>query len=418
MRTCVFAFVIASVSMVAGTAHAEPPWCKSLEGGVDPVYLKDAVADTDTKKAVYALVVMTCRPDADAKQAASQLAAARAKIGPKLGMVEDDWADAAMWADAQPSSRGNDYPLLYMSTQNKAASAYTPIEQYELLLNTTLEVVYQADLFPKLTETGRLGYVKNCIQHDHPIHWAICQADIDSLDRKAAFAEIRGDTTHSGYDRMIARLALDGLDARLTRHAADVKPLLAKDEAYGKMFAAAAAGRKTWASANPKLVELANAMDDARMSKSNKAYAGCVDKTWPALSAAIAAIPAKTYENMDRTARAPDPTIEQQAILKLINAPNGHLAALAHGVCLAGDKNNDPFLGYLVPALERWPGFRGPHTSAQTAILTAGLELDTKGESIDYELERHAWLHNTSSPDGEYGFGIVDSIKIKGDQAT
>lgn len=402
-------------------AHAQVPgWCKSYQGrdhnGVDT-----ALKEDDPEWNVYALVTNTCQPDSDAKAAAAKLTEARARWGKRLDLTEDEWADAAEWASAPQSNRGFKSTIA-RPDQKTPWSRLPPIDQYQLLLDASNDRNYMADAMgPQLSELGRLGYVMSCTKEPYIVNTgvgnALCAGDIEALDRAKMIAEVRADK-HGGYERMMMRFVLLRLDDRLKAHDARVKALVAKDEAYGKMIDVAKQARKTWATtADPKLVELAQAMDDARVSNSNKAYAGCYDKTWAAFSGVVAKLPAKAFGNMNL-----DPQTHgygEQAMSVVVAAPNGYLAGLAHMLCGKADKEKpDPWFGLLSDALMWYPGHRGPRTAAQTALIDANLTLDDRSEKIDYGLERHEWASVYTSAKGDFGRGVIDSVKVTGDKAT
>jgi hypothetical protein len=80
-----------------------------------------------------------------------------------------------------------------------------------------------------------------------------------------------------------------------------VKKLLARDPVYAKLFELGKATTKSWndnAKARADVLALVLAMDDARVTQSRKASAGCSEKTWAAFAAAISSVPAKRFENM------------------------------------------------------------------------------------------------------------------------
>lgn len=70
-------------------------------------------------------------------------------------------------------------------------------------------------------------------------------------------------------------------------------------------------------------------------------------------------------------------------------------------------------IGY---AIVRWPGFRGPRTSTQTAILTAGLKLDDRNATIDYPDLGREWIRGDGNSGSKHG--AIASIKVEGETAT
>jgi hypothetical protein len=252
-------------------ARAEPGWCKSTEGKLS-VYgsLKDIYSEDDPLDAVYSLVAAICFPDDEAKGQMKQLEATRAEWSKRLAMTEEDWADAAVWASHDQGSRNA--PSLYARDSKMAWSQWTPIDQYGGILNSTLgdssrvvDAAYLTDAFgAKLSEAGRLAYITVCLgSNAGVVEMAMCQPDIVALDPKKLNTELRGDTVHDGYQRMVVRIAAYQLQPKLKQRATNVKALIAKDPGYAKMFSLAEAARKDAARSDPKLLELLGLMDDA-----------------------------------------------------------------------------------------------------------------------------------------------------------
>jgi hypothetical protein len=269
----------------------------------------------------------------------------------------------------------------------------------------------------KLTETARLAYVEKCIDADEVVLAAMCQADIDALDRKKIASELRADRSYTGYERMLIRFALDRLGAKLAAHAKEVETWKKKDPAYAKMFDLAVAARKSWettAGANAQLLDLVLQMDDARATSSKKAFEGCEAKTWAAFKAGMATIPAKEFESLP-TDEVPS-TFLTGAIGIVGNSFPAYNAAIALYMCHQGINKKDDLLAQTIGvALQRWPGYRGPRSAAFTAILTAGLELDDTSSKISYPTLVRVWLQGSSSGGN---MGTIAKIKKDGDFAT
>ena len=162
--------------------------------------------------------------------------------------------------------------------RKRAWSTFDNIDQFVWLNSDlgasdslTLDHNYLADGFgARLTETGRLAYIKGCIKNGTgPVQWAMCQGDIERLDIKKALAEVRENKAYAGWDKIRLRIMIDGFKVTLTEHAAKVKQLIASDPGYAKMFELAAATRKDWDErykADAALIALADKMDDARIT--------------------------------------------------------------------------------------------------------------------------------------------------------
>src|SRR5215207_87492 len=209
---------VASLLIVAlateTAARAEPAWCKGATELRVYGSLKDVYTEDDPRDAIYTLVAATCFPEPDARAEAKQLEATRQLWSKKLAMAEADWADAAVWASRQQIERNS--PTIYPGGEKTAWSAYSPIDQYGGLLNSTTgdssrvtDPAYLADaLGAKLSEAGRLAFITVCVRDSAPpAEWAICQGDIEAFDPRKLSAELRGDTAHDGYHRTVLRIA-------------------------------------------------------------------------------------------------------------------------------------------------------------------------------------------------------------------
>lgn len=404
--------------VVPASAFAGPPaWCSALKDARLDSDLNSALTSDDVNWAVYALVSATCQPDSEAAGRQKDVAAARAKWQARLAMVDGDWADAAAWAAEDQSTRHS--TSLRNDQPKRAWSSLDPVGQY-IALNFDLANDYDADyladaLEPRLSEAGRLAYIGWCLRsrNENAVLWAICQPDIDAFNVKKLSEELRADKAHSGYERFTIRLNAYRFRPELAEHAKAVKAKKAEDPAYAQMFQIAATTRKDWAakrSANAALYDLALAMDDARVTNSRKAFAGCEDKTEAAFKAAVSAIPAASYG--DIRAEMPNDVLDKAATL-IVGEPRGYLAASAYVVCMAAGEP-DVVVRYLGTAMERWPGFRGPRTSGMAAILGAGLQLDERGSEIEYPNVRRGWFSQSRSSNGG-GWGTVAKVKAGAD---
>jgi len=405
------------VVVPASSLAASPAWCSAHKDSRLDSDLNSALTSDDVNWAVYALVSATCQPDSEASSRQKDVAAARAKWSTRLAMAEGDWADAAAWAAEDQSTRHS--TSLRNDQPKRAWSSLDPVGQY-IALNFDLANDYDADyladaLEPRLSEAGRLAYIGWCLRsrNENAVLWAMCQPDIDAFNVKKLSDELRADKDHSGYERFTIRLNAYRFRSDLAEHAKAVKAKKGEDPAYAKMFEIAAATRKDWAakrSANAALYDLALAMDDARVTNSRKSFAGCEDKTEAAFKAAVSAIPAAKYGNIRD--EMPNDVLDKAATL-IVGEPRGYLAASAYYVCMAAGQP-DVVVRYLGSAMERWPGFRGPRTSAMSAILGAGLQLDDRGAEIEYPSVRRGWLSQSRSSNGG-GWGLVSKVKAGAD---
>jgi hypothetical protein len=202
-----------------------------------------------------------------------------------------------------------------------------------------------------------------------------------------------------------------------------VKKLIASDPGYGKLFEIAAATRKEWegrAQSDAALLALAAEMDDARATKSRKAFAGCEDKTWAAWKTAMATVPAKKFEGM-RDDRENGKSFVDTAMGPIVTNPSAYLASVAMLTCMTvGQERNahhDILIRLLGDATQRWPGFRGPRTATQTAVLTAGIELDDRDAKLEFPEVFRPFDGGGGSRSGG-GAGVIGSLKPNGKTTT
>jgi hypothetical protein len=394
-------------SFTSSRAEAEPAWCAPVAGKLLHGNVKDALTSADPRVAIPSIIAGLCHatPNTEEVQRAREIEAARQRMMKRLAMTEADWIDAAEWASEHQGklmSTSLDYD------RKKAWSALTPIEQFAAITHADDEASYVADTFgSNLSEVGRFAYAQWCFgSRRGPVEWAVCQPDL-AIDPAKLAVQLR--TSGTGYQRMALRIDFFEYAAKLKEHAAKVKETIAKDSAYEKVFAVAAQGRKT--ALDEKLVALALAMDDARVTNSRKAYAGCAETTWPVLKAAIAAIPAAKFANISDDAAGVS-ALERAAGV-IANDPNGYLAALSFAMCHRADEKQDYLVRSLGGALVRWPGFRGPRTSAITAILNSGIEPDDRGEKLEYPSVRREWIGDSTGSSGG-ARGVIAKLDRKG----
>jgi len=125
-------------------------------------------------------------------------------------------------------------------------------------------------------------------------------------------------------------------------------------------------------------------MDDARATDSRNAFAGCEDTTWKAWRAAMVALPAKRFEGMVED-RAHGRRFVDTSMAPIVGSPATYLASVALVTCMTvgQERSSEPDV-LLGDALARWPGFRGPRTATETAILTAGISLEDRDAKLEY----------------------------------
>jgi len=404
------AVVIAALG--AKTAQAAPPWCNV--GGDIRVAAQTDVETSFNKswqRALYAIVQNTCRPHPDSIKRAQEIEAARAQWSKQLGLSEADWADLADWATVS-AGFAIDLSNVRLEPYDKrfAFSTLTPIDQFAGFVNgvpnsisdSDGDKLYLADaLGPKLSETGRLGFVRWCVRENNPVTLAICGTEIGRLDRKKIVDEVRADN-RSGREKMTVRAVLWQLDDEIASYKASVAKWKAKDPAYGRMFEIAEKTRKQWDTIwndQKPLLDLVLAMDDARETRSKKALDGCEAKAWPAWRDAVAKIPASKFVGFPTDMAHSWFAAAADVVLA---TPEGYLVSVALASCLKDQTDKDALLNTLASVLESTPGLRGPHLASHWAIVSAGLELDEAGATIDYPRVRHDSRFDGVSQNGYY----------------
>jgi hypothetical protein len=417
--TIILGSLCALVAHTATAAAAPPSWCKG--GPNKPTYfLSSLYTEASVDRALIGIVAASCYPGEDVANQEKQLAALRDAWSKKLSLVEADWTDVSEWAHLPQYLRGD--PKIAVTDRQAAWTAYSPLDQYGDLITGNMgqeDAAYLADAFgAKLTQLGRLGYVAYCVDQnsqDPAVRWAMCATDAEQLDLGKIAAEIRGDATHGAGDRMAARItAYEVITQKLPTYFADTKALRAKDPAYEKMFALGKAAHAQWAATDARWIALASELDDARITGSRSASAGCIAKTWEAWKSVVAAVPAKRL-----AAIHPEPgnQFAQQLVAAVVGEANGYLASLTFNECAQLESKPDYLSRVIGHAIGRWPGLRGPRTATQTAILVADLKLDKRGAKIDFPEVKRPWIVGDGGTSTS-GLGGIESVKIEGERAT
>lgn len=396
------------VMSVHGAAEAgKPAWCAADNLHKADAWVDRALTSTDAHVAMLNLVGATCAKNG--KQEA-ELAEARARWSKELDLTEADWAtDVVPWAITDQGTRQN--PTITVGWKD-APSTLDAIGQYGLMARSTSmdrDPWYALDMLgAKLTMTGRLAYIKHCLTASKPTEWALCQPDIDAFDRKQIGVEMHASKSQGGFERMAIRIAAHQLHVKLAKRAADTKALFAKDAAWAQVFAMSADAHKEWAASPPdaKLVALAAEMDDANITQSSKAFAGCEDRAWAGLASTVAALPAAKFKDLK------EDQFLSGVVGVLVNDKNAYLAAVALVLCRS--QSPDTLDDVLRGAMQRWPGFRGPRSFALTKLITGAISLDDRSARIEYpEVFRFKGFKG-SSGGGGIGRGIVASVKPNG----
>lgn len=417
--TCLFG-LLSHVSAV----HAAPDWCKDssqIEQASKPNvsdYDWKSFDEDDPRRVIQIFVGAYCFPNDDAKRDHKIVDAAFKKWSAKLDMTDADWADAVTYVSFRYGGEMKVENTKVSWTKWSPADQYIGIQKSDIgFAGSTIDQTYLVDALDaagKLTALGRAAYVQHCVHSKAEAYWAMCQADVDAIDRKAIAADLRADTTHNGWQKMMIRMELLKLYGDVNDHAADVKKLKDKDPGYAKMFDVAANARKDFTSkANPKLLEAVMLMDDARVTNSRKASDGCMAKTLPAFQAYVSSLPAKTFNGIIHDPMKQPTSPLSQALGMVVDTPNGYLASLALYYCSKFEKEQDYLARMLGIQLASWPGFRGSRNAVHTAIRLANIQLDDRDARIDYPSVQRSIGENGSSSGG--GSGAIAKVTEKGD---
>lgn len=420
----------------AAGAAAAPAWCAGAgDQRIDTSgYVEDATKDEDPRNTLKNLAGRLCRPDDEDRARQKELEAARQRWSRRLDLTDAEWADVAAYATLGQGERMNGRVAIDTQGQElgigdslkRPWSSFDPIDQYAMLSidvgasgDLALDKTYLADAFgAKLSETGRLAYVMKCVEgsNNGPIDWATCQRDFERLDLKKISAELRANKVYGGAEKIRIRIELDELKPKLAAHAAKVKKLIASDPGYAKVFELAAATAEEWdgrLQSDAALLALVGAMDDARVTRSRKAFAGCEEKTWAAWKAALSQLPASKFDGI-RDDRANGISFIDGAMGPIVSDPAAYLAGVAMMTCASGTKERgerqDVLIRTLASATERWPGFRGPRNATQTAILAAGIELDDADAKLEAPSVHRSFAAGDGSRSGG-GMGVIGKLK-------
>lgn len=429
MKQLLLVSVMVSTGM-AGTAaagRAKAAWCNHdlSSSSVQMQSLKG----TDARQDLDVIATAQCNPGDVADKDWPAIDAAYRNYSTRLGLDAAAWADVADWLASD-----DPYHWPNLKIEGKQTSKLDPMEQLVGIETNTAGGKTQVDpeyfldsLGPKVSETARAYYISKCIKNSNPTAWAVCQGDIDVLDGKKLFAEMNAATTHKGRDRMYVRLVLDEVKRALPAHAAKVKELTA-DPAWAEYFKLAKQQRADWDArwkAGGDLLALADEMDAALVDPSGHA-GSCVARSWAAVKAAAAKIPAKSFtlfrpEKEElmmfvNDARATIPGV-------LMNTPEGYLAGNAYAICWSiqpHDSDNRRPKDGLAEAIEdmgwQWRGFRGPRNGVEQEIFNS--EAMPKAGAPSLLMLFRPWFEQRSHHDSNGASGIVTAVKVKGSKVT
>ncbi|HET9988241.1 MAG TPA: hypothetical protein VFQ65_06970 [Kofleriaceae bacterium] len=379
-------FAVAGVSL-AWMSHparaGEPAWCKG-EDFKESSSSFGMIAQQDTEDPrglLDELVKFSCSSDPGLEAKRGDLDKLRAEWSKNFAMNDADWGDALAYA--KEHGGGSDTITMHATT----FATMSPIDQYVAITkgfdSAGSNPLYVADVLEgNLTDVGRMGFLMSCADEGSVTRedggmsmWAICQGDADKLDANKLSTELRGDTSHSAVERMRVRIKFYTTREKLKKNAVLAQKLIKKDDAYKKMFDAAAKGRAEWAktiAANKDLLDLVQAMDSAVLFQSRKQFAGCEDKTATSLAAAVTTMPAKSFATMHDDREDPFKGFATQAGPILVNNAVVNLAATAYALCHSKTATGR----FLSRYLQEVPGMRGPRGAAFSQLLQQKFDLD------------------------------------------
>ena len=134
----------------------------------------------------------------------------------------------------------------------------------------------------------------------------------------------------------------------------------------------------------------------------------------------MASIPAKKFEGMHDD-RANGNSFVDTAMGPIISNPSVYLASVALTTCMTVGQDrgakHDILIRLLGSAMERWPGFRGPRTATQTAIMTTGITLDDRDAKLEYPGVHRSFGGGGGSRSGG-GDGVIGQLKPSGKTVT
>jgi hypothetical protein len=416
--------VCLGVFVGARTASAElPKWCGKTDNKDLDKYALNDLKRTEADDVVRAIARTRCSSSAELAPMQGQIDQARAAWGKKLGMTEDDWADAVAFID----NRDGNYPKVDLSTKDMAQ--FTPMDQWQAIKNGLGNdsvkggAQYVTDaLDSRLTEVGRLAWLEFClaerVEHSYMAHHAVCNADVEAWSWDKFSKQLHGDTAHDGGTKMLLRFRALEMNDKLGEYKTERGKLFKADEEYKKVFDVAAKARSEWAKgigSNTKLLDLVLAMDAGSFAGSRKMLADCDGKTTPELQAAISKIPAKSFSGMADVRDDPFAGFAHQAGPVLVNNAQVNLAANAWAQCHRGTPTAD----WLMASLQEVPGVRGPRGAAVGAILNEKFTFDdVNARPMQHPDVGNDVPYSRSGGTPSSAGGVVDKVTVKGGIAT
>ena len=405
MKRWVMMAAASGLFVAAGSAEAAPAaWCKGAT--FDKPDLHELRSDNPAR-VIRAYVAAECSPTDEVEQQRAELEKARAEWSKKLGMAEDDWADAVAWA----RSSSDDGYRAELSTKDLAAMS--PADQWQVIEDARADPLYLADIFePKLSEVGRLALVRACTKQisGREIVWTVCQVDYAKLDVQKLATQLRADP-HPGDIKQKIRMQAYAFSLETKQRTDAFAKAFGGDPIWMKAIKIAGDARDEWrgnAAKLDKYIATTTAMESAWLAKSRSLLEGCDAKTYPVLADAMSGLPAKAFAKMHDVRDDPYHGFAKTALPLAMTDPLAHVAAI--GVVLCGERKG--LARSLAAALSATSSLRGPRGYALKKLVEANLQPDRTDQKVAWPVVRHPY--ESFATLDSIG-AVVKSVKRDGD---
>jgi hypothetical protein len=134
----------------------------------------------------------------------------------------------------------------------------------------------------------------------------------------------------------------------------------------------------------------------------------------------VAALPARTYEGLYASSDGAGvkKTFGEFGARRIVSTPDGYLASIALLLCTAQDKaaKPDALIWSLGKTANDSPGYRGPRTAAQTALLDAGITFDDRNANLSFPSVIRPFSRSAVFPASMRG--VIAKLTPSGDTVT
>jgi hypothetical protein len=424
--------LLSAILCASGVASAAAPghaWCKAAAPG--KVNLQD-LSSKDVRVVLTAFVNALCAPTAEVEAHRAEIEQARQAWSQRLGLVEADWADVAVYVQTH-----DDFSIP-VPVIAKTFAAASPLDQLAIIrgaeqgTDERYDTLYATDMFEaNLSEVGRYAFLSgSCFDQTKSVAtdgsgligsevmWAICQPDFERFNLGKMFDEIRADTAHDGAARMKLRVAVYNWAKLVKDHAAQVSEMLGRDPANKQLFEAAAGARTAWAGSvgkHTRLLELVSAMESATRTQSRKQFEGCAETTAKELADAVSTLPAKLFAGMYDNLDNPWDAFAAKAGIPLGQSAPVNLAAIAYTLCTP----ESPVSTYLTQILTFAPTMRGPRSAALGRLRDEKIQYDNAKAQLWFPRPRPYGDMYPQQPVHALSYGgVVRAVKREGELLT